>query len=124
MAKLWYSSKDLSSIEGLPSTMQGINRKARVEGWKSRKRNGVQGKAIEYHIDSLPDFVKSYLIHNQEQLATYSIAPAEPLQIWISAFLRLKGNEQEEVMAWLIRDGIKGLVHFIEEQKRKDKDNE
>jgi len=56
MVKMWYSSKDLSSIEGLPSTMQGINRKARVEGWKSRKRSGVQGKAIEYHIDSLPDF--------------------------------------------------------------------
>jgi len=124
MAKMWYSSKDLSSIEGLPSTMQGINRKARVEGWKSRKRSGVQGKAIEYHIDSLPDFIKSYLIHNQEQSITHSVAPVEPLQIWVSAFLRLKSNEQEDVMTWLIRDGIKGLVRFIEEQKRKDNGNE
>jgi len=124
MAKMWYSSKDLSSIEGLPSTMQGINRKARVEGWKSRKRSGVQGKAIEYHIDSLPDFIKSYLIHNQEQSVTYNIVPVEPLQIWVSAFLRLKSNEQDDVMAWLIRDGIKGLLRFVEEQKRKDNGNE
>jgi len=124
MVKMWYSSKDLSSIEGLPSTMQGINRKARVEGWKSRKRSGVQGKAIEYHIDSLPDFIKSYLIHNQEQSVTYNIVPVEPLQIWVSAFLRLKSNEQDDVMAWLIRDGIKGLLRFVEEQKRKDNSNE
>ena len=39
MAKQWFSSKDLIKIEGLPSTPQGINRKARVEGWKSRKRS-------------------------------------------------------------------------------------
>lgn len=120
MAKVWYSSKDLSSIEGLPSTMQGINRKARVEGWKSRKRSGVQGKAIEYHIDSLPDFVKSYLIHNQELPTAYTVSPIEPLQLWISAFLRLTSNEQEDVMAWLMRNGIKGLVRFVEEQIGKD----
>ncbi|GAA5114131.1 DNA-binding protein [Orbus sasakiae] len=120
MAKVWYSSKELTAIEGLPSTMQGINRKARVEGWKSRKRSGVQGKAIEYHIDSLPDFVKSYLIHVQELPAAYTITPVEPLQLWISAFLRLKAEEQDAVMAWLMRNGVKELVSFVEQQDSLD----
>ena len=39
---------------GLPSTPQGVNLMARREGWVSRRRSGVQGKALEYHIDSLP----------------------------------------------------------------------
>lgn len=115
MAKEWYSSKDLTVIEGLPSTTQGINRKARVEGWKSRKRSGVQGKAIEYHIDSLPDFVKSYL-HAHESPAAYTVSPIEPLQLWISAFLLLKSDEQEVVTTWLMRNGVKDFIHFIEQK--------
>ncbi|RKS84717.1 Mu DNA-binding protein [Orbus hercynius] len=122
MAKIWYSSKELTEIDGLPSTIQGINRKARVEGWKSRKRSGVQGKAIEYHFDSLPDFVKSHLIHAQEFPAAYTITPVEPLQLWTSAFLRLKSDEQEAVMVWLMRNGVKELVSFVKEQA--DTENE
>lgn len=116
MAKIWYSSKELSAIDGLPSTMQGVNRKARVEGWKSRKRSGIQGKAIEYHIDTLPDFVKSHLAHAQEPQVSYVISPIEPIQVWIAAFSNLKPDEQEEVMTWLMRNGIKDLVRFVKQE--------
>lgn len=116
MAKIWYSSKELSAIDGLPSTMQGVNRKARVEGWKSRKRSGVQGKAIEYHIDTLPDFVKSHLVHAQEPQVSYVISSIEPIQVWIAAFSNLKPDEQEEVMTWLMRNGIKDLVRFVKQE--------
>jgi len=81
-------------------------------------------KQLNIILIAYPIFIKSYLIHNQEQSVTYNIVPVEPLQIWVSAFLRLKSNEQDDVMAWLIRDGIKGLLRFVEEQKRKDNSNE
>lgn len=115
MTKEWFSSKELTVIDGLPSTMQGVNRKARVEKWRSRKRSGVQGKAIEYHVDSLPNFVKSYL-HAKESPAAYTIAPIEPVQLWVSAFQQLKHEEQEAVIAWLMRNGVKDLVSFVEQQ--------
>ncbi|AJA45690.1 DNA-binding protein [Frischella perrara] len=115
MAKQWFSSKDLIKIEGLPSTPQGINRKARVEGWKSRKRSGIQGKAVEYHIDSFPDFVKSTL-QVKEKSRDYKIDDLEPLQLWISAFNVLKEEQKEFIKNWLIHDGVNGLISVIEQQ--------
>lgn len=115
---MWYSSKELALIEGLPSTIQGINRKARVEGWKSRKRSGIQGKAVEYHVDSLPDFVKAHLIDADGLSAP--VLPAEPLRLWVSAFLSLRNDEQEMIIDWLMRNGVKELVRFVEERNSLD----
>lgn len=61
MKKEWFSTNELTGIAGLPSTIQGINQKARREHWTSRKRLGIQGKALEYHIDSIPDKAKNIL---------------------------------------------------------------
>ena len=112
MRKEWFSSKELTAIDGLPSTIQGVNRKARVEQWQSRKRSGVQGKAIEYYIESLPDFVKTHLkIKNKS--GCYDIDTAEPAKIWLSAFFELAPKEQEVVLTWLLRHGLRNLLSFI-----------
>ncbi|MGX2947382.1 transposase domain-containing protein [Frederiksenia canicola] len=50
----WFSAIDLVGLNGLPSTPQGINKKARSEKWQKREREGVQGGGFEYHISSLP----------------------------------------------------------------------
>lgn len=50
----WFSAKELTLLEGMPSSIQAINTKARNDKWLSRKRFGVQGKAKEYHIESFP----------------------------------------------------------------------
>ncbi|MBX4133933.1 putative DNA-binding transcriptional regulator [Frischella sp. Ac48] len=120
MIKQWFSSKDLIMFDGLPSTPQGINRKARVEGWKSRKRSGIQGKAIEYHIDSLPEFVKSTL-QAKEISAAYMVGEIEPLQLWISAFIALKEEQKEFVKTWLIHNGINDLMRVVEQQMNSKK---
>ena len=83
--KEWFSSKELSNIVGMPSTIQGVNRKARAENWTARKRVGVRGKALEYHIGSLPHNVKKAL-YIEEESATYVVSPVEPLQLWMTAF--------------------------------------
>lgn len=115
MTKEWFSSKELAAIEGLPSTIQGINRKARIEGWKCRKRRGVQGKAVEYHIDNFPDFAKSFF-HHHEPSSARVVSPVEPLQLWVSAFLLLKDEERERVTAWLINNGVKNFIQLIEQR--------
>ncbi|XKM13118.1 DNA-binding protein [Orbaceae bacterium ac157xtp] len=116
MIKEWYSSKELMEIEGLPSTIQGVNRKARAEQWRSRKRPGVQGKALEYHIDSLPSFAKSLLYAPDSSKKTYTVTDAEPIQTWISAFVALKQEEQQLVISWIIRNGLNDLLNFIKNQ--------
>ena len=112
MRKEWFSSKELTSIDGLPSTTQGVNRKARVEKWLSRKRVGVQGKAIEYHIDSFPSFVKTHL-KMKENAKNDTVERAEPIKIWLSAYFELTAQEQELVLTWLLRHGLKNLLAFI-----------
>lgn len=125
MAKDWVTSKELTEIAGLPSTIQGINRKARVEGWKSRKRSGIQGKAVEYYVDSLPEEVQQHLrnLHTKESPGNYSISDVEPIQVWISSFNLLKNNEKEMIKNWLMRNGLKELVKFISQQIHDDENN-
>ncbi|OCG18856.1 hypothetical protein A9G24_11495 [Gilliamella sp. App6-5] len=117
--KEWFSSKELSSIAGMPSTIQGVNRKARAENWTARKRAGVRGKALEYHIGSLPLNVKKAL-YSEEESANYIISPIEPLQLWMTAFEQLSADEQSIVSSWLMRNGIKDFITFINKQKKDD----
>lgn len=62
--KEWYSIKELIDLKlsDLPLSHQGILRKAKREGWKSRPRKGLGG-GKEYHISSLP-------YENQKSLKT------------------------------------------------------
>lgn len=50
----WFSANQLVGVGGLPTSPQGVNKKARTQGWAKRERNGVQGGALEYHYSSLP----------------------------------------------------------------------
>lgn len=115
--KEWFSPKELLSIAGMPSTTQGINRKARSENWTSRKRSGVRGKAIEYHISSLSIEVKKAL-YLEEESATYVVSPINPLQLWMTAFEQLSAEEQTIVSSWIMRNGIKDFVSFISKHKK------
>lgn len=67
MKKEWFQSSELVDVYGLPSTIQGINKKARAEGWLKRKPEGVQGRAFEYHIGSLPEAVQKALSASEPQ---------------------------------------------------------
>ncbi|AGH38988.1 Transposase [Bibersteinia trehalosi USDA-ARS-USMARC-189] len=52
--KEWFSANELSGITGMPSSPQGVNKKAQREGFQKQQKIGTQGKAYEYHITSLP----------------------------------------------------------------------
>lgn len=57
--KEWIATHELIGVCGLPKTRQGLNRRAREEGWQKRRREGARGKAVEYAWRSLPDMVKN-----------------------------------------------------------------
>ncbi|GKX56639.1 hypothetical protein SOASR030_27510 [Leminorella grimontii] len=114
MKKEWFSTHELTSVGGLPTTVQGINQKARREKWKSRKRTGVQGKALEYHIDSVPDKAKVVLLANEDG-GKYTVnAPAnDPFAVWVTAYNQLTVTERERLVSLIVRDGITGLMERI-----------
>jgi len=39
----WFSAIELVGLAGMPSTPQGINKKAKQEGWHKQKKMGKQG---------------------------------------------------------------------------------
>ncbi|CAI1873250.1 DNA-binding protein [Serratia proteamaculans] len=112
MKNEWFAARELTGIAGLPSSPQGINLMARREGWISRRRKGVQGKAVEYHIDSLPIGARSLLIL-QEDPAEYQVERKDPLAVWVEYYYHLSESEREKVLTFLMREGIDSLLARI-----------
>lgn len=118
MKKEWFTAKELVGIAGLPKTPQAVNQRARKESWQKRKRLGVQGKAVEYHIGSLPTEVTYFLETSssiREQGAEYYSAKNDPLMIWLTAYNQFTTQEREMVINLIVRHGISGLIDKLKE---------
>lgn len=57
----WFLARELIGIAGLPNTLQGIHKRARLQSWKRRTRLGIKGGILEYHYSSLPIEVQKEL---------------------------------------------------------------
>lgn len=68
--KEWYSSNELVGLDGMPSSPQGVNKKARTQGWDKRSKEGTQGRGIEYHYSSLPEATRKHLGFQSENKNT------------------------------------------------------
>ncbi|MBJ2067346.1 DNA-binding protein [Serratia odorifera] len=119
MKNEWFAAKELIGIAGLPSSPQGINQMARREGWVSRRRKGVQGKAVEYHIDSLPLSARNLLIL-QEEPASYQVERNDSLVVLIECFRRMTESERERLLTFLMREGIGSLLARISDEATAD----
>lgn len=117
MKNEWFAAKELVGIAGLPSSTQGINLMARREGWVSRRRRGVQGKALEYHVDSLPADIRNLLILREDP-AIYDVERQDPLAVWVEYYYHLSEKERGEVMAFLMREGVNSLLAWIAEKHK------
>ncbi|ATM88458.1 DNA-binding protein [Yersinia massiliensis] len=109
MKKEWFAAKELAGLEGLPSSPQGINLMAKREGWEQRRRRGVQGKAVEYHVESLPSSIVNSL-QLREEPAQYMPTRQDPVNIWIEAYYQLTEAERAQVIAFLLREGVGTLM--------------
>lgn len=119
MKKEWFTAKELVGVAGLPKTPQAVNQRARNEKWSKRKRLGVQGKALEYHISSLPAEVCYFLEVSQqvrEQSAGYVSSKNDPFTIWLTAYNQFTPTEREKIINLIVRNGISGLIRCIEDE--------
>ena len=61
----WLTAEELLSDPLLPTSVAGIHYRANKEGWVKRKRLGVKGgRAVEYHVSSLPRENQESLLNN------------------------------------------------------------
>ncbi|WP_303845347.1 transposase domain-containing protein [Aeromonas sobria] len=58
----WFSVTDVLGLPGLPGTPQGVRKMAKSQGWGSRRKEGVQGKALEFSVSSLPPVTQAALL--------------------------------------------------------------
>ncbi|MGG4608292.1 DNA-binding protein [Providencia sp. Me31A] len=112
MYKEWLTAKELVGLAGLPMTTQGINAMARREQWASRKRLGVQGKALEYHISSLPIDIFEGQFAN-ETSASYQVKRNDDSFIWQEAYNQLSCAEREIILKFIMREGALALINLI-----------
>ena len=92
----------------------GVNLMARREGWVSRRRSGVQGKALEYHIDSLPFGANSLSALREADHPDYDIKRRDPVRVWIEYYYHLTPAEREKLLAFLMREGMSRLLQLID----------
>lgn len=120
MKKLWFTAKELAGLEGLPTSPQGVNLMARREGWKNRRKRGVQGKAVEYYVESLPDEIQGQL-SLCEPSVTYQSQRIDALQIWSEAYYQLTEAERNKIVKHILRYGLSSLLAQIGEEKKEEK---
>ncbi|MFD0708559.1 DNA-binding protein [Photorhabdus luminescens] len=112
MKKEWYSAKELIGVGELPRSPQGVNAKAKREEWLRQKREGVQGKAVEYHYSCFPETTIAALeLH--ESSSEYQVQKQDPLSIWVGAFHQLSESEKQAVTAMILRDGIRSFLEKL-----------
>ncbi|MCG8708737.1 putative DNA-binding transcriptional regulator [Brenneria sp. 4F2] len=107
MDKEWFATNELIGLGGLPKSPQGLNKRARDDGWERRKRKGVQGRGVEYSIHSLPDEVREHLLMKEGASPDYQVKK-EPalLASWIHIFHQLSESEQSRLVSCILREGI------------------
>ncbi|UXD25295.1 hypothetical protein FORC065_2491 [Yersinia enterocolitica] len=104
MTKEWFSAKELVGTPSLPTTTQGLHAKARREKWIVRRRQGVQGKAVEYSIDNFSERVRDWISNYDDKLK--KVIVHDPFDILINAFKQLTQEERHELSACILREGI------------------
>lgn len=66
---MWIELKEILGLGGLPATLPGITKKAKLENWERRRKQGVKGNVYEYSFSSLPLEVQTeYLLKHSEEL--------------------------------------------------------
>ncbi|MCC8365176.1 putative DNA-binding transcriptional regulator [Xenorhabdus sp. PB61.4] len=121
MKKEWYSAKELIGLAGLPSSPQGVNLMARREGWEQRRKRGVQGKALEYHVNSLPEDVLNVLAVSESSVEYYRNKRQDPFMIWVEAYYQLTKPERERMVKFILRKGLASLVQYTGIQEFENK---
>lgn len=113
MKKEWYAAKELTGKDGLPTSTQGVHGMARRLSWVKRRRLGVQGRAVEYHINSLPGKAVTCLAMNEQSAEYVYTSNQDPLVIWIESYKQLKEPERETMISFIVREGVAEILNRL-----------
>ncbi|PWC15544.1 Cro/Cl family transcriptional regulator [Brenneria roseae subsp. roseae] len=115
MDKEWFSTSELVGIGGLPKSPQGLNKRARDDGWEKRRRKGVQGRGVEYSIRSLPHEVRSSLVMKESMSPEYRVEKEPALLVsWIHIFNQLSESEQSQLINFILREGTRAMLSRLD----------
>lgn len=103
MINQWVTPKDITDMEGMPGSIQGVHKKAKREGWPSRKREGVQGPGIEYQI---PTPINQNEIETKQDNSSAN----DFLEIWQLLLTRLTVKERNDLLDHAITNGVSSLL--------------
>ncbi|WP_409310240.1 DNA-binding protein [Pectobacterium sp. B1J-3] len=116
MDKEWFATSELVGIGGLPKSPQGLNKRARDDGWEKRRRKGVQGRGVEYSIRSLPHAVRHSLMMEESMSPEYRVERGpELLASWIHIFNQLSEGEQSQLINFILREGTKTMLSRLDD---------
>lgn len=116
MKKEWFAAKELIEFDGLPSSTQGIHDMARRLSWVKRRRWGVQGRAVEYHIDALPAGALNRL-EMKEPSAEYAyVSHTDPMAIWIESYKQLSDDERDVIIKFIVREGLSEMLQRLSQK--------
>ncbi|MDX5628348.1 MULTISPECIES: DNA-binding protein [unclassified Brenneria] len=112
MKKEWFATNELVGVGGLPKSRQGLNKRAREDGWERRRRRGVQGRGVEYSIHSLPDVVKQSL-SLEDDSPSYAEIPPGTLAVWVRIYEQLSEMERDKLIAHILRVGVSTTLNQL-----------
>lgn len=112
MIQEWFELNKILGVAGLPSTVQGITKKAKLEHWQRRRKQGVKGKVFEYYVGDMPPAVQQ------------ALGFAQPLEKTMDKPVPLKSHSLPELpIEQAINEAeqaLQALQRAIERQKPKD----
>lgn len=74
-----------------------------------QEKRGVQGKAVEYLLDSLPEEIQSQLILSDQSIDYVPQRP-DPFQIWKAVYYQLTEDESSKIVTYILREGLSALL--------------
>ncbi|QOL13315.1 DNA-binding protein [Dickeya dianthicola] len=123
MEKAWFTTNELLGVAGLPKSRQGLNKRAKENGWEKRRRKGVQGKGVEYAIWSLPTEVKTTLM--QETAPDYAGKSATVQEhTWVQIYHQLSVEERTRLIGHILREGAMSMLARLENGPREYKNQD
>lgn len=107
------TANELAGLGGLPKTPQGVNTRARLEGWVKRKREGIKGgKAVEYNVDSIPANTRKLIeseIHFMDKKPEESQSE-DTLSTWSALLNSISKEERKSILNHALANGMSSLI--------------
>lgn len=110
MKSEWFTPKEITTMPGMPTTIQGVHKKAKREGWHSRRKLGVQGPAIEFCM-----VISEESVHIRESSAVYHaplLTSDQDLHaVWLAVFNQLTEKNRTLLISNIIQYGVYQLIN-------------